>query len=131
MTGPGGRGGRAGRALAAACLLAAVLQASAVAAEVQEPDCVTRPAWCPNGYVCQPTACAAEAAAQLRILTAELDAARARRWRRFHFDLTCGIGVASVLLSETDAAGRYAGSDLDWFPTPGGCLAGVAFRLGR
>ena len=100
-------------------------------AAAEASTCEDRPWWAPAGWSAMPTVCAAEAAAQLRILGAELDAARARRWRRFHFDLTCGAGFASVLLSETDAAGRYAGSDLDWFPTPGGCLAGVAFRLGR
>jgi hypothetical protein len=100
-------------------------------AAAEASTCEERPWWAPDGWSAMPTACAAEAAAQLGILTAELDAARARRWRRFHFDLTCGAGFASALISRSDPAGGYTGADLDWFPTPGGCLAGVAFRLGR
>ena len=108
-----------------------IFGASSEGEKIKPLDCETRPAWCERGYVCQPTACAAESAAQLGLLMAELDAARARRWRRFHADLACGAGVASALVAHQTPDGDYGGMDLDWFPSPGACVFGLAFRLGK
>ena len=81
---------------AAVCLLlaAALLHTSALAAP--EPDCTTRPEWCPKGWYCAPTACAAEAAAQLTLLTAELDVCRTREPDRWGFCAGAGIGVTAA-----------------------------------
>jgi hypothetical protein len=56
-------------------------------------DCASRPTWCAPGYVCLPTRCAAEASAQLELLTAETESLRKRRIRRWACTLGAGMGV--------------------------------------
>jgi len=82
------------RLLAAAALLLAC-SGFAFSAEAREPehDCASRPAWCAPGYVCLPTRCAAEASAQLELLTAETESLRKRRVRRWACTLGAGMGI--------------------------------------
>ncbi len=103
----------------AVILLPTILQSHAAAAE---PDCATRPAWCKPNWVCMPTACATDTAAQLLYLTAERDSFADRlkvsKGRRLHFDLTCGASGTLVLRD----------NELD-FPAGPGCTAGFAIRI--
>lgn len=88
----------------------------------EEPDCATRPQWCKPGYVCLPTSCATDTAAQLIYLTAERDSFADRlkvsKGRRIHFDLTCGASGTLVLQD----------NEFD-FPAGPGCTAGLAIRI--
>ena len=104
--------------IVAACFTA--LHTSALAAD--PADCKTRPSWCSPGFVCLPSACAAESAAQLGLLTAMLENAQKLKPPRFHADLTCGPGIGTAL----DKDFR-----LHIFPTTGSCVVGLAIRLGR
>lgn len=64
-----------------------------------KPDCAARPTWCQPGYVCLPTACAAEAAAQLDLLTADVEALKKRRIRKWACTLGPGAGVYLQIVS--------------------------------
>lgn len=109
------------RRLAALALALAASSAFAASPEVKNPehDCADRPAWCQPGYVCLPTACAAESAAQLDLLTAETEALRARRVRRWACTLGPGAGV--YLQVEKGKA------SFDSAPLVGGIVCGWTF----
>lgn len=105
--------------LLAVILLPVSIQARAAPTE---PDCATRPAWCKPGYVCLPTSCATDTAAQLLYLTAErnsfADRLKSAKGRRLHFDLTCGASGTLVIED----------NEID-FPAGPGCAAGLAIRI--
>lgn len=121
MTSTTGQGSRSWRCFAAGCLLAAgLLHTSALAAAPPaKPDCETHPAWCATGYVCQPTACAAESAAQLHLLTVEVDILRARKERRWRCVIGAGGGIAYEV--------RDGGTTFDAKPLPAALVCGWAF----
>ena len=48
-----------------------------------EPDCRARPAWCVDGYTCEPTSCTVRSTVAIERLGAQLVAARAERPRWF------------------------------------------------
>jgi hypothetical protein len=80
-------------------LPAIVLVVTATLSIAAEPtpatlDCATRPAWCLKGYVCVPTLCAANDAAQLELLSAEVESlAKKKAPRRWGCQLGAGMGV--------------------------------------
>lgn len=82
-----------------------------------EPDCKARPSWCQPGYVCTPTWCAAEAAAQLYTLSAEVDFWKARRARWWNCTLGPGAGAFLQVHENAitlDAAPQVMGITCGW-----------------
>jgi hypothetical protein len=77
--------------IVAIAAVAAVVTATLAGAA--EPDCAARPSWCQAGYVCVPTSCAASAAASLELLSAETEALRKKRIRKWACTLGPGAGV--------------------------------------
>lgn len=106
-----------------AFLSAALLHTSAVAAP-PAPDCRTRPAWCVDGYTCEPTSCTARATVALEAMGAQLVAARAERPRWFRPFLEGGLtwspatqmsgawGAAGVQLWRLEAAVELTQDDV-------------------
>jgi len=76
---------------------------SAEAAKADQ-DCRARPAWCVDGYTCEPTSCTTRSTVALERLGAQLVAARAERPRWFRPFLEGGV-TWSVLGQEP---GMYA-----------------------
>jgi hypothetical protein len=62
-----------------------------------EPECRARPAWCLPGYVCLPTACAAESAADLFLLSSEIEALKLKAPRHLFRLLGATCGPAASL----------------------------------
>jgi len=101
-------------------ILICALAVPALAADA--PDCAARPAWCQSGFVCQPTACAAEASAQLRLLTAMLEDAlkgKPGHWRRF-----AGCGGGPTWIVHLDDKGRFG---VESIPLAPACIGGFGY----
>lgn len=102
----------------AAALALLVLHTSALTAAPPAPDCERRPTWCQPGYVCVPTACAAEAAVQLTLLTAEVDVLHRKRQKALGWAAVCGPAASlSVDDSQTTFDGTLS------------CAVGFGFRF--
>lgn len=76
-----------------------------------ETDCRSRPAWCAAGFVCLPTSCAADDAAELFLLTSQVEAMK-KKANKGHFRLmgvTCGPAASlSVDAGQTTFAGTIS-----------------------
>lgn len=75
--------------------LCAGLHTSAIAAG-PPPDCRARPAWCVDGYTCEPTSCTTRSTVALERLDAQLVAARAQRPRWFRPFLEGGASWSPI-----------------------------------
>lgn len=77
----------------------------------EAPNCHARPAFCPAGWICIPTHCAAEDAAELFLLTSQVEALKLKA-RKGHFHLmgvTCGPAASlSVDSGQTTLAGTVS-----------------------
>jgi hypothetical protein len=99
-------------------LALALLALPALAAD-PKPDCSARVDWCRPGFVCVPTACAAESAAQLELLAAETESLRTRRARRWN----CTLGPGAGVILQSDASKVT----FDAAPIVGGLVCGWTF----
>jgi hypothetical protein len=76
-----------------------------------ETECSHRPDWCRPGFVCLPTACAADDAAKLFLLSSQVEALKLKA-KRGHFHLmgaTCGPAASlSVDSGQTTFAGTIS-----------------------
>lgn len=98
------------RALAAATLLATLaIGHSALAADTQTPQENTRPEWCRVGYVCIPTAAAADLSAKLINLEAENQSLKVTKKHIVGWAAVCGPSASvQVQAGKWDLAGTIS-----------------------